>query len=98
MCSRHHRYICITISSFFFYKCFYSTFIVQDVSGRVLDEFRKRPRMSLPDVEYLKEHIDKELPEEIKIPLTQREFNMLISNDISDFCSPNDLGILFRVS
>jgi len=54
--------------------------------------------MTLPEVESLKEHIDRELPKELKIPLTQREFNMLLSNDIRDFCGPDDLRILFRVS
>src|SRR3954454_13937755 len=39
-----------------------------------------------------------ELTEEIKLPLTQREFDALLSNDIDDICSSDDLRVLFRVS
>lgn len=77
---------------------FLLTFIVQDISGEILDKLRKRPRMTLPNVESLKELIDKELTEEIKLPLTQREFDTLLSNDINDICSSSDLRVLFRVS
>ena len=72
--------------------------IVQDVSGQILDAFRKRPKVTLPKADCLKELIDMELPENMKIPLTQREFNTLISNDINDLCGPDDLRVLFRVS
>jgi len=54
--------------------------------------------MILPDVESLKEYIDKELPEDLKIPLTQREFDLLISNDIRDICNSDDVRNLFRIS
>ncbi|CAB4416450.1 unnamed protein product [Rhizophagus irregularis] len=47
---------------------------VHDVSIQILDEFRKRPRLTLPDAKYLKDHIDREL--DIKIPLLQYEFEV----------------------
>ncbi|CAG8529909.1 9250_t:CDS:2, partial [Funneliformis mosseae] len=65
---------------------------VQDISSQILNKLQKRPKMMLLNVKSLKGLIDKELPEEIKLPLTQYEFDILISNDISDICSSNDLN------
>src|SRR5436190_18319588 len=88
-----HCHSCIT---FCHLQMFLLTFIVRDVSIEILDEFRKRPKMTLPDVNCLKEHIDKEL--DIKIPLLQADFDGLISTDLEDPCLADDLEILFRIS
>jgi hypothetical protein len=80
------------------YQCFCSTFIVQDVSCQTLDKLRKRPKMTLPEIGLLGEFLDSELPENLKIPLTQYEIDMLKSDSITDPCSLDDLRILFRVS
>ncbi|GBC04664.1 hypothetical protein RclHR1_00580029 [Rhizophagus clarus] len=71
---------------------------VRDISGQFMKKLSMRPRITLPEVERLKDFIDEELPEDMKIPLTQREFDTLISDDLIDLYGPDHLGILFRVS
>ncbi|GBC04666.1 hypothetical protein RclHR1_00580031 [Rhizophagus clarus] len=71
---------------------------VKDISGQFMEKLSMRPRITLPEVERLKDFIDEELPEDMKIPLTKREFDTLISDDLIDGCSPDHLEILFRVS
>ncbi|RIA94883.1 hypothetical protein C1645_817360 [Glomus cerebriforme] len=61
------------------------------ISAQVLDNLKKRPKMTLPDSKSLKEHIDKELPKNLKIPVTQYEFDIILSTDVRDPCDASNL-------
>ncbi|GBB92862.1 hypothetical protein RclHR1_25710002 [Rhizophagus clarus] len=71
---------------------------VQDVGGEVLRRLIKRPRLTIPEIGSLSEFLDRELPEDIKIPISQNEIDMLQSKNVTDLCSLDDLRVLFRVS
>lgn len=71
---------------------------VQDVSGEVLEKLVKRPRFTIPDIGSLRDFLNSELPEDIKIPISQDEIEMLQSRNITDPCSLDNLRVLFRVS
>ncbi|GES82650.1 crinkler (CRN) family protein [Rhizophagus clarus] len=69
---------------------------VQDVGGEVLRRLIKRPRLTIPEIGSLSEFLDRELPEDIKIPISQNEIDMLQSKNVTDLCSLDDLRVLFR--
>lgn len=69
-----------------------------DVSARTLENFKKRPKPTLPPVNKLVDFIERPLSEDLKIPLLQYQYDCLISNNFEDLCTSKDLNILFCVS
>ncbi|EXX67225.1 hypothetical protein RirG_116310 [Rhizophagus irregularis DAOM 197198w] len=71
---------------------------VQDVGGEVLRKLIKRTRLTIPEIGSLSELLDGELSEDIKIPISQNEIDLLQSKNVTVLCSLDDLRVLFRVS
>ncbi|CAG8682540.1 20694_t:CDS:2 [Rhizophagus irregularis] len=71
---------------------------VVDVSARTLENFKKRPKPTLPPVNELVGFLERPLSEDLKIPLLQYQYDCLISNNFEDLCTSKDLNILFCVS
>ncbi|CAG8728218.1 19567_t:CDS:2, partial [Dentiscutata erythropus] len=71
---------------------------VHDVSAKVLDAFNKRPKVTLPDVNELANFLEMPIPENMKIPLLQREYDSFLIQSMKNTCTSEDLNILFRVS
>ncbi|PKK69323.1 hypothetical protein RhiirC2_781156 [Rhizophagus irregularis] len=71
---------------------------VVDVSARTLENFKKRPKPTLPPVNELVDFLERPLSEDLKIPLLQYQYDCLISNNFEDLCTSQDLNILFCVS
>lgn len=69
-----------------------------DVSARTLENFKKRPKPTLPPVNELVGFLERPLSEDLKIPLLQYQYDCLISNNFEDLCTSKDLNILFCVS
>ncbi|CAB4495461.1 unnamed protein product [Rhizophagus irregularis] len=70
---------------------------VQDVGGEVLRKLIKRTRLTIPEIGSLSELLDGELSEDIKIPISQNEIDLLQSKNVTDLCSLDDLRVLFRM-
>ncbi|RHZ83624.1 hypothetical protein Glove_89g99 [Diversispora epigaea] len=83
--------LCITIS-------FHFTHIVQDISAQVLNAFNVRSKIILPEVNELINFFEKPIPNNMKIPLLQREYDTFLIQSIKNTCTSEDLNILFRVS
>ncbi|GBC49943.2 crinkler (CRN) family protein [Rhizophagus irregularis DAOM 181602=DAOM 197198] len=70
---------------------------VQDVGGEVLRKLIKRTRLTIPEIGSLSELLDGELSEDIKIPISQNEIDLLQSKNVTVLCSLDDLRVLFRM-
>ncbi|CAG8700430.1 14701_t:CDS:2, partial [Ambispora leptoticha] len=70
----------------------------QDISAQVLDAFEKSPRVMLPEVNGLADFLEKPIPDSMKIPLLQHEYDSFLIRNMEDMCTSEDLNILFRVS
>ncbi|CAG8592888.1 6332_t:CDS:2 [Diversispora eburnea] len=90
--------VCIAISFSPFLKCFRFTLIVQDVSVKILDAYNKRPKEMLPKVNELVDFFEKPLPDHLKIPILQHEYDCFLNQSLENPCTSEDLNILFRVS
>ncbi|CAG8619026.1 2983_t:CDS:2 [Funneliformis mosseae] len=76
-----HRYpatVALPICSII-YQCFFSTFILHNVSSKVLRKLVKRPRLTILEIRSFSEFLDREHPEDIKIPIFQNKIDLLQS-------------------
>ncbi|CAG8645113.1 8587_t:CDS:2, partial [Paraglomus brasilianum] len=71
---------------------------VKDASNHVVEALRKRSSIQLPDASELHGIITQPLPQELKIPILQHEFNTFLSNDYQNPCLHDDLQTIFQVS
>ncbi|RHZ82138.1 hypothetical protein Glove_114g70 [Diversispora epigaea] len=71
---------------------------VHDVSGKILNAFKKIPNLTLPEVDELANFLEKPIPENMKMPLSQREYDNFLNPNLDDLCTSEDLDILFQVS
>ena len=73
---------------------------MEDDTKRLLDNFtaHKKAKTLLPALEVLKDYINQPLPDDMKILVTQNEFDSFLSNDMRDYCSKEQLEALFKVS
>ncbi|RUS20794.1 hypothetical protein BC937DRAFT_94373 [Endogone sp. FLAS-F59071] len=57
-----------------------------------------RSHLELPDIQELSNVIEKTLNDDVKIPIPQGLFNMFTLYSTNNQCTPNDVGIIFKVS
>jgi hypothetical protein len=68
----------------------------EDISFRILANWLQP--IPLPPATDLVQFLDSPLPDESKLPISQAQYSNLISRNTSDYCAPDHLDRLFRIS